>query len=169
MTDFPDIATPRPPWLVTLADLALLLLGFTVLMQATAAPKRDALARGMREAFGAEAEPPIPLAASGVRFAPGSAVPGDAAALVAWAADAARDPRVAITVTGATDGTAADTEAVTGSATLLAADRARAVAALLAPLVGPGRLRVATDALPGGRAATVTLAFVGERPPRSAR
>lgn len=169
MTDFPDHAAPRAPWLVTLADLALLLLGFVILVQATAASERPALARGLREAFGAEAAPPIPLASIAVRFAPGSAAPADARALVAWAADAARDPRVAFTVTGATDGTPADIDPATGSATLLAADRARAVAALLAPLVGSTRLRLLTDPLPRGRTATATLAFIGERPPRSSR
>lgn len=164
MTDFPDAAAPRPLWLMTLTDLALLLLGFTILIQATAEPKRDALAQGLREAFGAEADPPIPLAASAVRFAPGSAMPKDPRELVAWASDAARDPRVAITITGATDGTAADVDMATGNAALLAADRARAVAALMAPLVGPAGLRIATDPLPRGRTATATLAFVGERP-----
>ena len=69
----------------------------------------------------------------------------------------------------ATDGAATDVDPATGSATLLAADRARTVAALLAPLVGPARLRIATDPLPRGRTATATLAFVGERPPRSSR
>ena len=73
------------------------------------------------------------------------------------------------TVTGATDGTPADIDPATGSATLLAADRARAVAVLLAPLVGSTRLRLLTDPLPRGRTATATLAFVGERPPRSSR
>ncbi|WP_375428732.1 hypothetical protein [uncultured Sphingomonas sp.] len=164
MTDFPDTPAPRPLWLMTLADLALLLLGFTILIQATAQPERHALARGLREAFGAEAASPIPLAASAIRFAPGSAVPDDPRALVAWAADAARDPRISLTVTGATDGAPADVDAATGNATLLAADRARAIAALLAPLVGPARLRIATDPLPRGRTATATLAFIGERP-----
>ena len=164
MTDFPDTAQPRPLWLMTLADLALLLLGFLVLIQATAAPERDALAQGVRQAFGAEAEPPIPLAAATARFATGSAVPTDPRDLIAWVTDAARDPRVAVTVTGSTDGAATDVDPATGSAALLAADRARAVAALLAPLVGPARLAVATDPLPRGRAATATLAFVGERP-----
>ena len=164
MTDFPDIAAPRALWLMTLADIALLLLGFTVLIQATAAPDQRAIARGVREAFGAEAAPPIPLASSAVRFAPGSATPGDTRALVAWAADVARDPRVAFTVIGATDGGATDSDPATGSATLLAADRARAVAALLAPLVGSARLRIATDPLPRGHTATATLAFTGERP-----
>jgi outer membrane protein OmpA-like peptidoglycan-associated protein len=164
VTDFPDLAAPRPLWLMTLADIALLLLGFTVLIQATAAPDQRAIARGLREAFGAEAAPPIPLASSAVAFAPGSAAPADTRALVAWAADAARDPRVAFTVTGATDSTPADSDPPTGSATLLAADRARAVAALIAPLVGSARLRIATDPLPRGRTATATLAFIGERP-----
>ncbi len=164
MTGWPDTPAPRPSWLVTLADLALLLLGFVILIQATAAPDRRALARGVREAFGARTVPPIPLAATAARFAPGSAALADPRALAAWAIDAARDPRVAITVTGATDGTPADVDGATGSGALLAADRARAVAALLAPVVGSGRLALATDPLARGRTATATLAFVGERP-----
>ena len=164
MTDFPAFVPPRPVWLMTLADLALLLIGFLVLIHATAPPKRDALTQGLREAFGAQAAPPIPLASTAIGFAPGSAAPGDPRALVGWATDAARDPRVGFTVTGATDGTARDVDPATGSAALLAADRARAAAVLLAPLVGPARLRIATDPLPRGRTATATLAFVGERP-----
>lgn len=164
MTDFPDIAPPKPIWLVTLADLALLLVGFLLLVQVTAPPKKQELARSFRQAFGAEPPAPIPVAATALRFAPGSAAPGDTAALVAWAKDAARDPRVAFTVTGATDGSATDADPATGSPALLASDRARAAAAALGGVVEPRRLRLATDPTPRGRTATVTLAFTGERP-----
>lgn len=160
MTDFAEIAPARPLWLVTLADLALLLLGFTLLVQATAAPKREALARSVREAFGAEPPAPMPVAAFAVRFQPGASTIADPRELQAWAREAARDPRVALAVTGATDGTQADTGA--DGPTLLALDRARGVAAALAGVVPPGRLRLSTDPRPRGRAATVTLAFAGE-------
>ncbi|KAK0340865.1 hypothetical protein LTR94_028769, partial [Friedmanniomyces endolithicus] len=57
-------------------------------------------------------------------------------------ADAARalalaDPRVRLSVVGATDGSAADVDPVTHSAVVLAADRARAAAALRGLLVRP--------------------------------
>lgn len=164
MTDFPDIAPPKQAWLITLADLALLLVGFLLLLQVTAPPQKQALARSFREAFGAEPPAAMPVAATAIRFAPGSAEPGDTAALVAWARDAEQDPRVAFSITGATDGSAADIDPASGSAALLASDRARAAAAALTSVVAPDRLRLATDPLPRGRAATVTLAFAGERP-----
>ena len=77
------------------------------------------------------------------------------------AGEAARDPRVALTVTGGTDGTPADVDPSTGSAAVLAADRARAVAAALGQ-VAPGRILVSTTNRPGPRQVTVTLAFAGE-------
>ena len=159
MTDDP-LAPPaaRPVWLVTLADLALLLVGFFVLMQANRLPAQE-IARGMAEGFGVEA-PALPVEAQALRgFASGSAAPPATDALVAWARAATRDPRVALTVTGATDGTPADR--IEGSAALLAADRARAVAAALAG-AGVTRTRIATDARASGRHVIVTLAFAGE-------
>ena len=50
--DYPDAPATRALWLVTLADLALLLVGFFVLLQANQHLDRKALARGMREGFG---------------------------------------------------------------------------------------------------------------------
>lgn len=161
MTDDPLAPAPaRPLWLMTLADLALLLLGFVVLVQATA--NRDALARALRARFGAEQSvAPLPVAAAAAPFAPGSAVLGDAAPLVAWTRDALADPRITVTVTGTAD------PGETGGL-LLAADRARAVAAALAAAGLPGdRLQLATGRRTGARA-TLTLAFAGE-PPRSPR
>ncbi|KQT35129.1 hypothetical protein ASG29_03135 [Sphingomonas sp. Leaf412] len=153
-------------WLMTLADLALLLVGFFVLMQAnTVIPSKD-LARGIAEGFGA-APAPAPIAVDAhlvAGFAPGAAdLPGLPAPLVAWATAATRDPRVALTVTGAVDGSAADTDRATRSATLLAADRARAVlAALAAAGVPVARAAIATAPIPAGRRVVVTLAFAGE-------
>lgn len=165
MSEYPDSQPGRPLWLITLADLALLLVGFLVLVQATQHLGGKALAEGMRAGFGAtETEPmPIPVASAGLLdFTPGSAALPDApTALVAWAREAARDPRVQLTVTGSTDGSAADVDPDTGSAAILAADRARAVAAALAT-VAPARVTITTTTRPGRRAAMVTLAFVGE-------
>jgi hypothetical protein len=169
-SEYPDAPTGKPLWLITLADLALLLVGFLVLLQATqhiggaGLSKRD-LANGIREGFGAnDTEPaPMPVAAAGVLdFAAGSAIlPTTPGALVAWAREAARDPRVMLTVTGSTDGTPADIDRVTGSRAVLAADRARTVAAALAA-VAPSRVAIVTATKPGRRAAIVSVAFVGD-------
>lgn len=161
---YPDPPASRPLWLVTLADLALLLVGFFVLMQASERPR--AVTDALRQSFGGTAAPPAPptplpvMAAGLFDFAPGSAALRESpAAVVAWARDGVRDPRVALTVTGSTDGSAADVDPATGSAAILAADRARALAVALAPV--SARISVATAAHPGRRAAIVTLAFVG--------
>lgn len=172
MTDeFPAAPAARPLWLVTLADLALLLVGFLVLVEATRNEARGTLAAALHDRFGgaaaAQAEPPpMPVAAAGMmNFAPGSAaLPGSAAGLVAWAREAARDPRVTLTVTGSTDGSAADLDPASHSAAILAADRARATAATLAAAVPANRLVITTASHPGQRAAVVTLAFAGEKP-----
>ncbi|WP_245841754.1 hypothetical protein [Sphingomonas lenta] len=162
MNDFPEPVVPKPLWLMTLADLALLLLGFMLLVQATAAPKREELSRSLRDAF-APSEPPLmPVTSFAVRFGTGSAAIADPAPLIAWARENVRDPRVELTVTAAVDGSAADTGP--GGPALLALDRARAVAQLLSGVVPPRRLRLSTDPRPRGRTATVTLAFAGERP-----
>ncbi|MFX5817433.1 flagellar motor protein MotB, partial [Acinetobacter baumannii] len=50
--DLPDLTPSRPIWLMTLADLALLLVGFFVLLQASQQLDRAALARGLRAGFG---------------------------------------------------------------------------------------------------------------------
>ena len=150
--------TPKPLWLMTLADLALLLIGFMVLIHATG--DRAALARGLRDGFGANeatAPPPMPVDATAASFAPGSATLADPAPLVAWANAALRDPRVTVTVTGA---------ATPNEGVLLASDRARAVAAALVDAgVSADRLTLATTlATASGTArATLTLAFVGDR------
>lgn len=168
--EFPARAPGRPLWLITLADLALLLVGFFVLLQANHHLDPRRLANGMREGFGASDQPvsaptppAMPIAANALGgFAPGSAtLPAAPDALIGWAREAARDPRVALTVTGGTDGTPADVDPSTGSAAVLAADRARAVAAALGQ-VAPGRILVATTNRPGQRRVTVTLAFAGE-------
>ena len=153
----------RPTWLVTLADLALLLVGTLVLFQAVGR-ERDAAAASIRQAFDGDEAPPMPVAAARLDgFTPGSAVlPGSTGPLAAWANDALRDPRVTVTITGEADGTPADTDRASGSAAILAADRARAiVTALIARGAPPARLRLAART-GSGRAVTATLAF--ERP-----
>ena len=151
-------APSRPLWLVTLADLALLLVGFFVLLQV----RGEGVAQALHARFAAE-DTAIPVAAErGAGFAPGSAVAtSDLARLRGWAAEQFRDPRVVLTVTGTVDGSAADVDPTTRSGEILAADRARLVAAAIAPL-SPARVRVAT-ATAHARAVTVTLGFAGER------
>lgn len=167
--EFPVPAAGRPLWLITLADLALLLVGFFVLMQANTQLDPRALASGIRQGFGiapAETEEPIPVAAAAMlNFAPGSAaLPASPDSLAAWAREALRDPRVSLKVTGAVDGSAMDVDPVSMSGAVLAADRARTVAAALAG-VPPGRMTIvnATISKPGRRQVIVTLAFSGDR------
>ena len=168
LDDFPEDAPGRPAWLMTLADLALLLVGFFVFVQATTLDK-EALAKGIRDGFGAPAriaEPMAVGAAAMLNFAPGTAaLPASPAGLIAWAREAARDPRVTLKISGSADGSAADVDAATGSGAVLAADRARAVAAALATAhVAPGRLTI-TNAAAGRRAVVVTLGFAGNALP----
>lgn len=188
MTDdfFPEYRPARPIWLVTLADLALLLVGFFVLVQAN--QKRDfpALAKGLREGFGVRAatgnDPPPPPAPSaktpadpmpvGVSamtgFAPGSStLPQSPAALTNWVRDQARDPRVSLKIIGSAGADPADVDPETASAVILATDRARrlAVALVKARAIPSSRVTISTDVGAGApRAVTLTIGFAGERP-----
>lgn len=168
MHEFREIQPARTPWAMTLADLALLLVGFLLLVQVTG--DKGALARSLRQGFGQPDAPAMPvLAIATAEFAPGSATLGAEPALVAWARDALRDPRTTLTITGAVDGTPADVEAASHSGAVLAADRARAVAALVGGAVPGARLAITTAVVPGRRAVTVSLAFAGEAPQPSRR
>lgn len=166
--DFPATPQARPLWLITLADLALLLVGFFVLMQANQTLDRKALADGIRAGFGetpsAPSPDPVPVAAAGVfRFATGSAtIAGSTGDLRAWAHETTLDPRLSLRVTASVDGTPADVDPDTGSGAVLAADRARAVAASLAR-IAPGRIIIQTAERPSRRQVVVTLAFTGEK------
>lgn len=166
---FHEEAPARPAWLMTLADLALLLVGFFVFVQATALDKQ-ALAKGIRDGFGAPAvaaEPMAVGAAAMLNFAPGSAVlPGSPAGVIAWAREAAHDPRVTLKISGSADGSASDVDAATGSGAVLAADRARNLAAALAAAraVPAGRMIITNASGGTRRAVVVTLGFAGERP-----
>lgn len=153
----------RPIWLITLADVMLLLVGFFVYLQANPQLDRRALSDSLREGFGVEQPVPMAVEANVVAgFAPGSAaLPASDVAL--WAEEALRDPRTIIRVTGGTDGTPADVDGATGSAAILAADRARAVVAALSSDVPPARLLIDTR-VGAGRAVQLNLAFAGEHP-----
>ncbi|MEG3087475.1 flagellar motor protein MotB [Sphingomonas sp. PB4P5] len=166
---FSDAAPGRPAWLMTLADLALLLVGFFVFVQATQLDK-PALAKGIRDGFGAQARGEEPMAvgaAAMLNFAPSSAIlPSSPAGLIAWAREAARDPRVTLKISGGADGSPSDVDRATGSGAVLAADRARAVAAALAGarVIAPGRMTITNGAAPR-RAVVVTLGFAGNALP----
>lgn len=172
MDDFPETIPGRPIWLITLADLALLLVGFFVFVQAAQHLDGRVVAKGFRAAFNAPAAPlpaaatpaPMAVASAGMlEFTSGSAVlPQSPDALIAWARVVTRDPRVALTVTGQSDGSIADVDPITGSGAVLAADRARAIAAALAEghAVPRDRMIVATRTS-GGRSVIVTLGFAG--------
>jgi outer membrane protein OmpA-like peptidoglycan-associated protein len=163
-TDLLDPPPSRPLWLWTLADLALLLVGFFVLVQAT---DRQALARGLREGFGGKVPEmvapadPIPLAASAVTFMPGSAAIRSADGLADFATTSLRDPRVTLRVAGSND-VRGDVDPATGSASILAGDRARAVVTyLISRGVAADRIMIAAAAT-GHRGALVTMSFTGD-------
>ncbi|MES2057783.1 MAG: flagellar motor protein MotB [Pseudomonadota bacterium] len=171
--DFPEETPGRPVWLMTLADLALLLVGFFVFVQAAQHLDQKALAKGIRDGFGAPALAPAPpaepmpvAAAAMLNFAPGSAaLPASPAGLIAWAREVTRDPRVTLKISGSTDGSATDVDAGTGSGAVLAVDRARAVAAELAraKIVAPGRMTIVNTTTANRRSVVVTLGFAGNR------
>ena len=161
-----DEAPPRPLWLMTLADLALLLVGFFVFLQANQSMGPGEIAAAMRAGFTSQAaeSSAMPVDLAVVRgFAPGSAETVDGEGALAWARDAARDPRTLLKVTGEVDGSPEDVDPATGSGPILAADRARAVAAGLVAsgAVSPGRIQITTST--GQRRAVLTLGFDGGR------
>jgi len=157
-----DPAPARAPWLMTLADLALLLVGTLLLFQALGREPPSKVAAAIRQGF-AGSDDALPVAAAALDgFAPGSAaLPGDPGALAAWVRDAVRDSRITVTLTGTADGSAADVDPATGSGAALAADRARTVLAMLVARGVPAdRLRLAART-GGPRSVTATLAFAG--------
>lgn len=163
MTVEPPAGRARPPWLTTLADLSLLLVGFFVFLQANQADP-GLLAASFRAGFTAVDAPAMPVELAAVSdFAPGSAELRSTEGVLAWARAAARDPRTVLRITGEVDGSAADVDARTGSGPILAADRARAVAALLVRnrAVAPDRIVITTGH--GTRRAVLTLGYDGGR------
>ena len=159
-----DIAPARSAWVITLADLALLLVGFFVLLQANRELDRDKLLAGLRAGFGIEEAASLPMTVATARidgFAPGDAY-ADTREAVTWARGAARDRRTRITITGSTAPTG-DTDPITRSTAILAADRARHVAAALvgAGAVDPSRISILIQ--PGKqRAVTLSVGFAGD-------
>jgi hypothetical protein len=165
VTVFDEDEPARAPWLVTLADLSLLLVGFFVFLQATRVDPAS-LAAGIRAGFGKSEAVPAPMPvdiATATGFAPGSATLADTGAAVEWARGAVRDPRTRLRITGEVDGSEADVDPATGSGPILAADRARAVATLLirARAIDPSRITFSTGR--GQRRAVLTLGFEGDR------
>lgn len=161
--DEDEDAPSRPLWLMTLADLFMLLVGFFVFLQANQTLDARTLAEGLRAGFGiAEDTPPMPVDSAAIGgFAPGSAsLPGAPPEALAWAAEAARDPRTTITLVGQTDGSREDVDTATGSAAILAADRARVAAIALSQVVAPDRLRIET-AQGGSRGVLLHIGFAG--------
>jgi hypothetical protein len=156
-----DEAPPRPLWLMTLADLALLLVGFFVFLQANQSMGPREIAAAMRAGF-TEQPVEIPLDLATVRgFEPGASDLPDTAAALAWVREATRDPRTRLKITGEVDGSASDVDPATGSGPILAADRARAVAAELVAsgAIAPGRIILTTST--GQRRAVLTLGYDG--------
>lgn len=165
-----DGLAARPLWLTTLADLGLLLLGFLLLVIASGDLAPRELAGALRAGFGEAADDPAPRAAPMVQevafvsgFAAGSAaLPGGIDDVARWARGATADPRTRIRIAAGTEG-ADDIDPQSGSAALLAADRARAVAqGLIAAGVAPGAIEFAgADAAPEGRRVRLTIGFAG--------
>lgn len=160
-----DLAPARSVWVITLADLTLLLIGFFVLLQAHRELDQQELLAGLRAGFGIEeaaAPPPMTVAMARIDgFAPGDGY-ADTAPAIAWARDAARDKRTRITITGST-APADDFDPVTRSAAILATDRARHVAAALVEsgAVDPKRITIRIE--PGTRrAVTLSVGFAGD-------
>jgi outer membrane protein OmpA-like peptidoglycan-associated protein len=132
------------------------------LVQAT---DRQALAKGLREGFGGDvadtAVIPIPLAAAAVSFTPSSAIPEAPAALIEFATTNLRDPRASLRVSGGTAG-AGDVDPATGSADLLATDRARAIVSyLIGRGIAADRIVIAPAGI-GRSNALVTVSFTGD-------
>lgn len=173
-------APARPLWLMTLADLGLLLLGFFVFVQASQHLDPAALSASIREGFGVEAaatmpEPDAPPAAEPAMaqelgsvdgFALGSAeIAQDTASLVRWVSGAAADRRTRVRLSAGTDGSSADVDPVTRSAAVLAADRARAVAVVLVAsgAISPDRIEFAGgETAPRGRRVLIAIGFAGD-------
>lgn len=156
----------RPLWLITLADLSLLLVGFFVFMQATAhKPERQraAIEASIRGAFGGNGNGngnanELAVQANSVDgFVPGSAdLPIDIDSLSAWARDALTDPRTRLVITGYADGSVSDQLA--SSSLALAGLRAEAVADTLTG-VARDRIRASAAVMPGARRVTLVISY----------
>mgnify|MGYP002779806653 CR=1 FL=1 len=152
----------RPLWLITLADLSLLLVGFFVFLQATthkSEAQQAAIEAGIREAFGGDPAQRLSVDANVVTgFAAGGAdLPAGFADFAAWAREGLADPRTRLIVTGYADGSAADR--IDGSGLALAGLRADRVAAELARTLPADRIRSGAAVAPGARRVTLTISY----------
>lgn len=170
----------RPLWLMTLADLGLLLLGFFVFVQASQHLDPAAVSASIREGFGTtasvttpqtdappEIEPAMAQELGSVDgFVSGSAeITRNTAGIARWVRGATADPRTQVRLSAGTDGTPKDVDPATGSAALLAADRARAVAVALveAGAIAPDRIEFAGgEDAPNGRRVLIAIGFAGD-------
>ena len=138
-----------------------MLIGFFVLVQAT---DRQALAKGLREGFGGK-WPTVRDRSDSARCGGGHVLPGSAHAASARVAPRLRDrhlrdPRATLRVAAGPPGRGR--RPGTGSADLLATDRARAtVAWLIAHGVAADRIMIAPPGT-GRRIALVTVSFTGD-------
>lgn len=152
----------RPLWLITLADLALLLVGFFVFLQATSyKPKSEqtAIQAGIREAFGGAAAARLAVDANVIAgFPAGSArLPRDIAAMKDWARGALADPRTHLVVTGFADGTSVDQ--LDGSSLALAGLRADTIVTALHGVIPRDRIRLGADVVPGARRVILAISY----------
>jgi hypothetical protein len=123
-------STARSRWLTTLADLALLLVGFLAMLHVVdqrGPAERSRLANGLRAQFGGVVLAPVTVDANRIDgFQPGAAATvQDIAPLLDWVRIAARDPRSRLVITGYGD------PRESAEALALAARRAEAVAVTL--------------------------------------
>jgi len=152
----------RPLWLMTLADLSLLLVGFFVFLQATShksEAQQAATEASIREAFGGDPAQRLSVDANVVTgFAAGGAdLPPGFAGVAGWAREALADPRTRLIVTGYADGSPGDR--IDGSSLALAGLRADRVTAALARSIPAGRIRSGTSVAPGARRVTLTISY----------
>lgn len=156
----PRTRRARSTWLVTLADLALLLLGFLAMLAAAQDDAaRQRLAAAVRTGFVGEERGSVTVESARIAgFAPGSlALPASAAGALDWLALAAADPRTIVVVSGSSDGTAADT--AVGGPLATAAMRAEAVAGAIvaAGILPAARIRTEAQLAPGAAGRRVDL------------
>ena len=154
----------RPLWLITLADLSLLLVGFFVFLQATShksKQQQDAIEASIREAFGGATDAAAPQLAVAVNTVDGfglgtATTPIDMDSVAAWARDALADPRTHLIVTGYADGGPSDQ--LSGSGLALAGLRAERVLNAM-PGVPRDRVRLGAALMPGARRVSLVISY----------
>ena len=150
---------------MTLADLALLLVGFFVLVQAT---DRQALAKGLREGFGGavadsvQARPDPARRRRGRRSRPARPSRTRPRALIDFAAANLRDPRASLRVSGGTVGAGRCRSGDRQRRPARRRPRARIAAYLIGHGIAADRIIIAAAGT-GRRTALVTVSFTGDR------